>query len=226
VNPPLPYWQIPRLASGLVVPDWAGVPSLPPLLLVDGSGPALQPTVVRLAWDPETLHVRFDCADRDAWGTFTRRDDPLYEEEAVEVFLSPGAGDPARYFEFEVSPKGTLFDAVIENPDGDRATMRTDPSWDCPGLRWEAGPGTGAQGAQAAQDWWATLAIPWRALLPEGTPATEPLPHTWRANFYRIERPRYGAPEFSAWSPTLTTPADFHKPLRFGLLAPREPRRT
>jgi hypothetical protein len=188
------------------------VPQLPPLLLADGSGPARQQTAVRLAWDEVALHVRFDCADRDAWGTFTRRDDPIYQEEAVEVFLAPGAVDPARYCEFEVSPRGTLFDAVIWNPDSDRATMRADPAWDCPGLRWETGAGA------ASQDWWATLAIPWKGLVPD-IPET-PLPEVWRANFYRIERPRDGtAAEFSAWSPTLTAPTDFHQPARFGRLS-------
>jgi hypothetical protein len=205
---PVPHWQVPRLAPGTRAPGWAAVPALPPFLLADGSGPALQQTSVRLAWEESALHVRFDCADRDAWGTFTRRDDPLYLEEAVEVFLAPGDADPARYCEFEVSPRGTLFDAVIDNPDSDRATMRADPGWDCPGLRWEAGTGT------VSQDWWATLAIPWAALAPE-----TPLPKVWRANFYRIERPRDGEPEFSAWSPTLTQPADFHQPKRFGRLS-------
>ncbi len=201
------------------LPDWARVPPLSPFLLADGSGPAVQQTAVRLAWNDEALHVRFDCADRDAWGTFSRRNDPIYQEEAVEVFLASNAadiadiadiGDPTRYFEFEVSPKGTLFDAIVINPDSDRSTMQVDPAWDCPGLCWEAGTG------EAAEDWWATLAIPWAALVP-GRPRA-PLPEIWRANFYRIERPRDGAAEFSAWSPTLTAPADFHQPARFGIL--------
>ena len=78
------------------LPDWARVPPLSPFLLADGSGPAVQQTAVRLAWDDEALHVRFDCADRDAWGTFSRRNDPIYQEEAVEVFLASAAnGDIA-----------------------------------------------------------------------------------------------------------------------------------
>ena len=64
---------------------------------------------MRLAWDERALHVRFDCADRDAWGTYRERDDPLYEEEVVEVFLAPGEADPRRYVELEVSPAGVLF---------------------------------------------------------------------------------------------------------------------
>jgi hypothetical protein len=212
--PHLPHWQVPRLAPGIEIPGWAGVLPLPPFLLADGSGPAVQQTAVRLAWNERALHVRFDCEDRDAWGTFTRRDDPLYQEEVVEVFLSPGAADPARYFEFEVSPLGTLFDATVWNPDSKRATMEVDPGWDCPDIGWKAGAGS------SSENWWATLEIPWAALLPDFP--GRPLPETWRANFYRIERPRHPAgslPEFSAWSPTLTSPAEFHQPARFGRLS-------
>ena len=83
---------------------WDEIPALPPFQLADGSGPAAQQTRVRLCWDDLALHVRFDCEDRDAWGTFRQRNDPIYQEEAVEVFLAPGEEDPVRYFELEVSP--------------------------------------------------------------------------------------------------------------------------
>lgn len=200
----VPRWPVPRIHPPW---KWDDIPSFPPFTLADGSGPAVQQTRLRLCWDAEALHVRFDCEDRDAWGTYRQRDDPLYEEEAVEVFLAPGEADPSEYFELEVSPLGTLFDARIHNPTSRRADMTADRAWDCPGLRWAAGRGVDRQ------DWWATLAIPWSGLLP----GTEP-PRIWRANFYRIERPRDGAPEFSGWSPTLVRPADFHKPARFGVL--------
>ena len=71
----------------------------------------------------------FICEDTDAWGTLTERDDPLYDEECVELFLAPGEADPADYFEFEVSPLGTLFDAKIHNPTGRRETMAADVRW-------------------------------------------------------------------------------------------------
>jgi Carbohydrate-binding family 9 len=210
-NLPLPHWRAPH-APNLAdpqAPGWDAIPSLPPFLLADGSGPAIQQTRVRIAWDDAALHVRFDCEDRDAWGTFARRDDPIYEEEAVEVFLAAGTADPVDYFEFEVSPRGVLWDGRIHNPTSRREDRVTDPSWNCPGIRWAAGKGA------ARQDWWACLSIPWNGIagLTPGWP-----PQLWRANFYRIERPRDGEPEFSAWSPTLTRPADFHRPARFGVL--------
>lgn len=201
----IPRWRVPRVAAPW---SWEDVPSLPPLVLAADGGPAEQPTRVRVGWDDEALHVRFDCEDRHAWGTCQRRDDPIYEEEAVEVFLAPGEADPARYAEFEVSPLGVLFDARIHNPTSLRIDREGDPAWDCPGIHWEAGRGS------ERQDWWATLSIPWRGVL--GDPG-EP-PRIWRANFYRIERPEGSPAEFTCWSPTLTQPADFHKPARFGVL--------
>jgi hypothetical protein len=83
--------------------------------------------------------------------------------------------------------------------------MTADIAWDCPGLRWQAGHGV------EREDWWAELAIPWRSI-------ADDVPKLWRANFYRVERPRDGEAEYTAWSPTLTRPADFHKPARFGVL--------
>ena len=201
---PVPCWLVPRTSPPW---KWSQIPLLPPFKLADGSGPAVEQTRLRLCWDAEALHVRFECEDRDVWGTYRQRDDPLYEEEVVEVFLAPGEADPVEYFELEVSPLGTLFDARIHNPTSRRADMTADRAWDCPDLRWAAGEGMEHQG------WWAELAIPWRSLLPSLEP-----PQLWRANFYRIERPRDGEPEFSGWSPTLVQPADFHRPARFGVL--------
>ncbi len=201
----LPHWLVPRVED-FADRDWDEIPSLPPFGLAGGSGPAIQQTRVRVAWDDAALHVRFDCEDRDAWGTFERRDDPIYEEEAVEIFLAAGTADPFDYFEFEVSPRGVLWDGKVHNPTSRRADMVVDKSWNCPEIRWA----TGRSGRR--QDWWAALAIPWRGVAPGE------LPRLWRANFYRIERPRDGEPEFSAWSPTLTSPPDFHQPARFGTL--------
>src|SRR6185295_2200128 len=211
---PLPRWRVPR-ASRPIEEDailgewvWREVPRLPPFVLSDGSRPARMQTAVRVCGDEFGLAVRFDCADLSAWGTLTERDDPLWQEEAVEVFLAAGADDPKRYFEFEVSPLGTLFDARIDNPTSRRADLRADTAWDCPGIRWGAGK-TGTD-----DDWWAVLAFPWDSIGVAGSP-----PDLLRANFYRIERPRGGAEEWSAWSPTLASPPDFHQPARFGFLS-------
>jgi hypothetical protein len=228
----VPRARVPRVErdqAGAAPPALAGFPwaraaGLEPFVLADGSAAATQATGVRLAHDARALYVRFECADRDAWGTWRRRNDPIYLEEAVEVFLAPGMRDPRRYWELEVSPLGVLFAARIENPTGRRSDLAADTSWECRGLEWQAGP------AGSSQDWWAEIAIPWTALAgperkaaeaapPAGVwPASGQPPRRWRANFYRIERPRGSPPELSCWSPTFTDPPDFHRPDRFGVL--------
>ena len=186
---------------------WDAVPALPPLLLADGSGLAQQQTAVRICYDADALYVRFDCADRDIWGTFTRRDDPIYDEEVVEVFIGAGVETPTQYAEIEISPNGVLFDAWVRNPHGERTQMTIDTGWSWPAIRWHA------ERIDGEKRWWAALVLPWAGISPAG-----PVPKVWRANFYRIERPRDRAPEYSCWSSTLTEPADFHKPARFGTL--------
>lgn len=183
------------------------------LSLSDGSGAPRWPTRVHVRWNAESLRVRFECRDGFRWATFTERDQPLWQEEVVELFIAPGAEHPKRYFEIELNPNGALFDATIHNPEGRRDTMTADLSWDCPGIQWRVGHGDG-------QDWWAELDLPLRSLLDD--PAS-PIPPIWRANFFRVERPqgpdRPEADEYSSWSPTFRRPADFHLPKNFGYLS-------
>ncbi|MET0619314.1 MAG: carbohydrate-binding family 9-like protein, partial [Thermoanaerobaculia bacterium] len=151
--------------------------SLPALKLVDartGKPPRLA-TALRIGRRGDALCVRFDA--RDGTGVVTThrdRDAPLWEEDVCEVFLAPEEDPPRRYFEIEVNPLGTLFDARVESPGLARASMRADTSWDCPGLsaRVTVRPGR----------WSAALTIP-LAPLCDG-----PIPEVWRANFYRIDR--------------------------------------
>lgn len=193
----------------LILPWNGGRVSLPPLQLADGSGPAVQQTTISVSAGEGGLAVAFRCDDRDIWGTLQHRDDPIYNEECVEVFLAAGDADPVDYFEFEVSPFGVLLDALIHNPTGDIADRTADFAWNAAGVRWAAH-------LDESHTWWtAELLLPWAAL---GF-ASDNVPRLWRGNFYRIERPRDGSPpEFSCWSPTLTQPANFHRPERFGLI--------
>lgn len=184
----------------------SGSTALSPFVLAAGRGAPRWGTRVEAAWDEACLRVAFECRDDDAWGSFVTRDEPLWQQEVVELFLAAGEAVPVEYFEFEVSPTGVLFDARVANPHGDRMGMVVDSAWNCPGIEWSAAP-TGEH-----DDWRAELVIPWRGL---GHAAA---PRVLRANFYRIERPRGAAPEFSCWSPTYTSPADFHRPRQFGVL--------
>jgi carbonic anhydrase/acetyltransferase-like protein (isoleucine patch superfamily)/bifunctional DNA-binding transcriptional regulator/antitoxin component of YhaV-PrlF toxin-antitoxin module len=213
----LPRHEVRRAAGEIVIdgslddPGWEGVTPLSALVHSNnGSAPA-QETEVRLCWDDECLYAAFACKDTDIWADFENRDDPLYDEEVVEVFLCP-TGDLRHYFEFEVNPLNTLFDAKVFNPEGDRKSMLVDREWNAARIRTSVRV-SGVVNDRTSPDigWITELAIPFADLGLPGPPAPGTV---WRANFYRIER---GAvTEFTAWSPTYREPADFHVPACFG----------
>jgi len=169
-----------------------------------------------LLWDEQYLYVLFDVEDRDIWGTMTKRDDPVYTEEVVEVFLDPD-GDCADYYEVNVSPRNTIFDYRVWNPTGRQ------PDLDAVGKAWTAvGMKTGVRVSGTIDNrndldsgWTVEMAIPYTPLR-----ARPRVGDIWRFNLYRINLTP--ETEFQAWSPTMTSPPAFHIPARFGKLIFKE----
>lgn len=178
-----------------------GLPAITLSDTVTGAAPRLT-TAVRVGYRAGALHVRFDGRDAGVVATYSRRDEPLWKEDVFEVFLSP-LPEPAVYYEFEVNPKGALFDARVASPEGRRATMQVEVGWNCPGLR--------ARVRVRADRWSALLTIPLAPMDPTGAA------RLWHANFTRVDRGQ--TDEYSAWRPTFCDPPDFHVPARFGRLS-------
>lgn len=201
-----------QIDGDLSKPVWKHIePAL--LRPTTGEPQTVQRTELRACWSVDWLYLAFDCADRDVWGSYTGRDDPLYEEEVVEAFLCP-TGDLTHYIEIEVSPRNTVFDACIHSPDLHRNAMQVDKEWNLEGLSTAVSVrGTLDRRDDVDQGWSAEIAIPFSGL-PGAAPPVRG--SEWRANFYRIDRAE--PPEFTAWSPTLQVPADFHVPRQFGYL--------
>jgi len=174
----------------------------------DGAPPSLSSTVSAF-YDATFLYVIFRFDDDEVRATYRDHDDPLYEEDVVEVFLSPA--EPAVYFEIEVNPLGTVFDARIDSPEGTRASMQADLAWHATGL-WTASRQVRAE-ASATFLTETLIAIPFLSM---GVPAPE-AGSSWRGNFFRIDRSSRGD-EFQAWRPTMKNPADFHVVSAFGRL--------
>jgi hypothetical protein len=192
---------------------WRQVPTIAGFRFVDGIGEPRLPTEVRACWDDHYLYLGFVCVDTNIWGTLRERDDPVWQEEAAEAFLSSG-DDLTRYFEFNFSPHNTVFDAAIQCPEsGDRRMMSADVSWNCDGLLSAVQVvGTIDDQSDVDDKWTVEAALPFSQIGRGGrTPADG---ERWRANFYRIDREGEG--EFSCWSPTLSEPPNFHVPGKFG----------
>ena len=64
-------------------------------------------TTVTAYHDDDFLTVVFTAEDDDIVATYLGHDEPLWQEDAVEIFLAPDGLTP--YFEIEVNPLGTTF---------------------------------------------------------------------------------------------------------------------
>lgn len=72
------------------------------------------------------LHFCFEVEDGDIISPYGKDNDDIWQDDAVEVFLSP-SGDPARYKEIEVSPFGVRFYGDIRNRAGISSWKRSRP---------------------------------------------------------------------------------------------------
>ena len=178
---------------------WANVPTVHLRENVTSNAPQ-QATWFKTAWNERELLVLFHAEDNEAWATLTQHDAPLYNEEVVEIFFDP-AGDLGCYFEIEVNPLNAVCDLVLRR---NRSGYLKDFGWHCEGLRTSV--------AQTPGYWSVEMAIPFASL----AVAPPPAGRMWRANFFRIDRPKSAPRELSAWSPT-GLPL-FHVPEKFGFL--------
>ena len=202
---PVPALAVPRAEFSIEEP-WAIPPACAPEVLrrtTDGGTPRL-PTSVAAYYDDDFLTVIFRAGDDEIVATYFGHDEPLWQEDVVEIFLGPNGLTP--YFEIEVNPLGTTFDARIDSPDGIRATMTTDLAWACTGL-------FAALRRDEGRELHVVIRLPFVSLGAAPRSGDE-----WRANFFRIDRSATHGDDFSAWQPTLKTPADFHVASAFGAL--------
>ncbi|HEU4383020.1 MAG TPA: carbohydrate-binding family 9-like protein [Anaeromyxobacteraceae bacterium] len=187
-------------------PAWREALQMPLVDSLTGQRPR-EPTVARVLRDERHLYVAFDCRDDAVFVRPGRRhDDPLWEDEVVEVFLDPsGAGRD--YVEVEVSPAGVTFDARFRSWRSDLLQARA----------WESGAAAAAwidRGPAGDRGWTAELRIPLDAARGAAPP---PRPGSrWRANLYRLETRGRGGPAGQAFSPPYR--GDFHALDRFGWL--------
>jgi len=166
----------------------------------DPEGPR-RGTRVWFAWDAEFLYAAARLPDHDLWTDYVAQDDPLYRQEAFELFVA-GGGEGTRYLEFQVSARGVTFDARF-------ATHRKgDEAWDSSWRTAVVIDGTLTAGDRD-RGWTAEVAVPWAELCEHTAIACPPRPGMRvRVNAYRLERPDRKRTSALALSPTRVP--DFH----------------
>lgn len=178
-------------------------------LLVSGNGePAEEierqlggPSEVWFAWDDEHLYVAGSLPDRDLFAEQREQDDPLYRNEAFELFIAADAAGE-RYLEFQVSARNTTFDARFPR------YRKGDEAWDG---TWTSAVTIDGELERRGGDrgYFVELAFPWAELCRE-TALRCPIraERSLRVNVFRLDKPDRQAQVGLALSPTLQP--DFH----------------
>ena len=173
----------------------------------DGA-PSKLTTEARVLYDNNFIYFAFRSVDSNIWATMKRRDEHLWLEEVVEVFLQADPNIP-NYIELEVNPLDTMLDIYLLDT---RKPLHYE-SWNSEKLRWAVNVDGTVDGKGGDREWTCEIALPIEDIAT--APHRPPQPgDRWRMNLYRVDR----LPEIAevAWSPTLKD--DFHVPSRFGEL--------
>lgn len=185
---------------------WAKAPGVGDFVNNSDGSKSSYKTEAKLLYDENFLYFAFRCADDNIWSTLKRRDEHLWEEEVVEVFLQADPSQPS-YIELEVNPLGTMLDIYLL---GIRKPLHYE-SWNSEKLRWGVQVFGTVDGKAGDHEWTCEIALPMEDIVtaPHRPPQ---LGDRWRMNLYRGEH--LPTPAGLAWSPTLQD--DFHVPKKFG----------
>jgi hypothetical protein len=210
--PRLPVYEVTQTRMPIKVDGklkeeaWMKAPSVGDFVNNSDGSKSSYKTEAKLLYDENFLYFAFRCADDNIWSTLKRRDEHLWEEEVVEVFLQADSRQPS-YIELEVNPLGTMLDIYLL---GIRQPLHYE-SWNSEKLRW-AVQVFGTVDGKAGDDYWTCeIALPMEDVVTASRHPPQP-GDRWRMNLYRAEHLPNVA--LLAWSPTLEN--DFHLPKRFG----------
>lgn len=211
-TPRLPVYQVGRASVPIKIdgrlddPAWKKAPLVGDFVNTSDGSQSTYKTEARVLYDENFIYFAFRCADDNIWSTMRRRDQHLWEEEVVEVFLQADPNQPS-YIELEVNPLGTMLDIYM--------LAARKPlvygSWNSQKLQWAVQVDGTVDGKTGDREWTCEIALPVEDIVT--APHLPPQPgDRWRMNLYRGEqRPKAAN---LAWSPTMRD--DFHIPQRFG----------
>ena len=183
-------------------------------------------TRAKMLWDDEFFYIAALLEEPHVWGTLTKHDSVIFNDNDFEVFIDPN-GDNHEYYEFEMNALNTGWDLFLPRPYKNGGTA--DNGWEIPGLKTAVHvDGTLNDPADRDKHWSVEIAIPWNSLRDFSQQATQPRDGDhWRVNFSRVEwqheldgsqyRRIPKTPENNwVWSPQGII--DMHRPERWGFV--------
>jgi len=181
-------------------------------------------TRAKMLWDDTYLYVGARLEEPHVWGTLTRHDSVIFNDNDFEIFIDPD-GDNHEYYEIEINALNAEWDLLLKKAYRDGGVAINE--WEIPGLKTAVDvAGTLNDSNDTDESWSVELAIPWKALAEYAhRPAPPKDGDQWRINFSRVEwrheisggnyRKVPNKPEDNwVWSPQGVI--DMHRPERWG----------
>ncbi len=143
-------------------------------------------TRAKMGWDDEYFYIGADMEEPHVWGTLTKRDSIIYNDNDFEVFIDPD-GDNYDYYELEVNALNTQFDLMLTHPY--RCGGTYDIGWDIEGLKTAVDiRGTLNKSDDVDDGWSMEIAIPWESLRSHANRPIPPNPgDQWPVNYSRVQ---------------------------------------
>jgi len=142
-------------------------------------------TNIKMLWDDTCLYIAVKVMDPNVWATLKKRDDIIFMDNDVEVFIDPST-TTHEYFEIEWNAINTIFDLFLNKPY--RNNGKPISSWDVKGMRSAVKiQGTLNDPSDTDKGWTVEIAIPFKALSLGNRRSTPGEGTFWRFNFSRVE---------------------------------------
>lgn len=213
-TPPRDATYLIRKAKGPITLDgkadeesWKNAPMSPNFTDTEGGSAVGASTQARLLWDDEFLYAFVQVADPDVYSEFTKRDDTLWKQDVVELFIDADRNRRG-YIELQVNPNNAHFDAWFPKTRGQTHHFEWNSSMKSSVLVHGSNDNRG----DTDQGWDVEIAIPLADVKGMDTAMKIKLPpqlgDTWRLNIVRGEKPKNKGLAASSWNPI--TINDFH----------------
>jgi hypothetical protein len=194
------------------------------LVYTNGSGgPFPHATHIWVCWNQTGVIMQWEAEqDNIIRNDYSSCNDPIYNQEVVQIVIGSGYDTPYTYRQIAISPFGVVFLATVNNPHFDGTDMTVTPVGPCSsvGLRVDIDI--------IKDEWDGEVVLPWTWLLSNSKLQTTPsitaspnsgklpsgVPENWRANFFRIAMRNSVSNctmedcDYGAWNPTGTNTFD------------------
>jgi hypothetical protein len=187
---------------------WQNAPAFSPFVFTWYESGKQEQTEAKMLWDDEFLYVAFKSEDANISGTRTQRNDQVYKDDCVELFIAPNINTPMVYMNFEINCLASYL--ACEHP-----TMK-DKEWQEPkGLMIGRSHKGTINDDTDTDDWWIIeMAVPFRVFEWTGVSLPPKTGMRMRLNLNRLGGEVNN--QKSQWQRGDPNDPGFHRPQFFG----------